>query len=113
MTTSTLTAVTDPGPGIDSVTVEETTSVAAKQSTAVVEDSTVLEEPVVLDVPEAKAEYLDPAELVIAENVRKSFDLTKCGSSLELRRFHAEPKYIPGSSWGMDAWVRGDHKGAA
>ncbi|WP_169332756.1 ParB/RepB/Spo0J family partition protein [Nocardia araoensis] len=72
MTTSTLTAVADPAahpdPGTDPV--------AAEQTAAVVEDSTVIEEPVGLDAAVAKAEYLDPAELVIAENVRKSFDLT-------------------------------------
>ncbi|MBF6339807.1 ParB/RepB/Spo0J family partition protein [Nocardia abscessus] len=77
MTTSTLTAVadpaTDPGPDTDPVAVEET--VPAAQPAPAVEESIMVEEPVVLDVPEAKAEYLDPAELVIAENVRKSFDL--------------------------------------
>ncbi|WP_169811147.1 ParB/RepB/Spo0J family partition protein [Nocardia amamiensis] len=77
MTNSTLTAVADPaadpGPDTDPVAVEET--VPAARPAPVVEESTVLEEPVVLDVPKAKAEYLDPAELVIAENVRKSFDL--------------------------------------
>jgi ParB family chromosome partitioning protein len=80
LTTITLTAVTDPatdpGPGTDPVAVEETTSVAAEQPAPVVEEPTVIGEPPVLEVPEAKAEYLDPAELVIAENVRKSFDLT-------------------------------------
>ncbi|MFI9410123.1 ParB/RepB/Spo0J family partition protein [Nocardia gamkensis] len=72
MTTSTLTTVadpaTDPRPDTDPVT--------AEQPDPVVSESTVIEGPPVLEVPEAKAEYLDPAELVIAENVRKSFDLT-------------------------------------
>lgn len=78
MTTSTLTAVadpaTDPGPDTDPVAVEET--VPAAQPAPVVEEPTVIEYMPVQDLPEAKAEYLDPAELVIAENVRKSFDLT-------------------------------------
>ncbi|WP_181722916.1 ParB/RepB/Spo0J family partition protein [Nocardia gipuzkoensis] len=77
MTTSTLTAVADPaadpGPDTGPVAVEE--AVSAAQPAPVVEEPTVIEDMPVPDLPEAKAEYLDPAELVIAENVRKSFDL--------------------------------------
>ncbi|MGY1898355.1 ParB/RepB/Spo0J family partition protein [Nocardia gipuzkoensis] len=73
MTTSPLTAAADPGPDTDPVAVEET--VPAEQPAPVVEHPTVIEDMPVPDLPEAKAEYLDPAELVIAENVRKSFDL--------------------------------------
>ncbi|MCC3328310.1 ParB/RepB/Spo0J family partition protein [Nocardia abscessus] len=77
MTTSTLTAIadpaTDPGPDTDPVAVEET--VPATQPAPVVEEPTVIEDMPVPALPEAKAEYLDPAELVIAENVRQSFDL--------------------------------------
>ncbi|MEV0027849.1 hypothetical protein [Nocardia sp. NPDC050793] len=72
MSPTALSVVTDPA------TEPDTVAAGASQGPAPTADPTVVETPAaaegeVLVPPHAEAKYLDPAELLIAENVRKSF----------------------------------------
>ncbi|MGV9823468.1 ParB/RepB/Spo0J family partition protein [Nocardia xishanensis] len=77
MSPTTLTVVTDPNPEPDTVEGDPSQKPAPEMidvDTATVEQ-TAADDEALVPPPDATASYLDPAELRIAENVRKSFDL--------------------------------------
>ncbi|MEU7764999.1 ParB N-terminal domain-containing protein [Nocardia sp. NPDC049190] len=73
MSSTTLTVVTDPvtNPDTDpaAVDVDETAE------TSGIGEPTAVEDTGIIDLPEPEAIYMNPAELVIADNVRRSFDI--------------------------------------
>ncbi|MEU2258448.1 ParB N-terminal domain-containing protein [Nocardia xishanensis] len=74
MSPTALSVVTDPATEPDTVAAGASEHLTPTTEPTAVEPPAIIEDQVAVP-PHAEAKYLDPAELLIAENVRKSFDL--------------------------------------